>query len=313
MKRVILDMDPGVDDALATILALKSPELDIAGITTVNGNVRLSHGSRNALRTLRMLGRTEVPVHTGAPRPLVRSPLHAEMVHGQDGLGDAGIPDAGREPASENAVGFLEQSLEAEPGKITLIATGPLTNLALVERQSSGILRQAREVIVMGGAVREQGNATPTGEFNFVADPHAAQEVLRSGANLTLVPLDVTHRCLLTETIFQNRIAPMTSPVSDFVVRTTALCRAYMKRSEGIEGFHLHDPLAVGMGIDPSFCEVEMMRIDVETEGGLTAGQVVTDRRRYLDGGRLKGSEARVCVSVDRRRFVAFFLKRVLS
>ncbi len=312
MKPVILDMDPGVDDALAILLALKSPELEVVGLTTVNGNVALRHGARNALRVLGLAGRTDIPVHAGASRPLVRSPIHAEMVHGQDGLGDVGVPDAGREVDSEDAVGFLSRMLVAKPGEVALIATGPLTNLALAERQTPGILKKTREVIVMGGAVREQGNATPTGEFNFVADPHAAREVLRSGANLTLVPLDVTHRCLLTETAFRRRIAPLKSPISDFVIRTTALCRAYMKRSEGIEGFHLHDPLSVGVGIDPSFYAMEMMRLDVETEGMLTAGQVVADRRRYLDGGHLNGSDVRVCVGVNHRRFLEFFLERIL-
>lgn len=313
MKPVILDMDPGVDDALAILLALRSPELEVVGMTTASGNVELRHCTRNALRVLSLAGRPDIPVHAGASRPLVRPPLHAKMVHGQDGLGDVGIPDAGRGADSEDAVGFLVRALEAQPGEIALIATGPLTNLALAERQSPGILKKTREVIVMGGSLREQGNATPTGEFNFVADPHAAREVLRSGADLTLVPLDVTHRCLLTETAFQRRIAPKGTPVSDLIVRATALCRAYMKGSEGIEGFHLHDPLAVGMGIDPSFCATEAVRLDVETEGMLTSGQVVVDRRRYADEGRLKGSKARVCVGVDRRRFVAFFLGRILD
>lgn len=313
MKRAILDTDPGVDDALAILLALRSPELALLGVSVVSGNVELARCARNALRVLRLIGRADIPVHAGASRPLVREPVRAEMVHGQDGLGDAGVPDPRREADSEDAVGFLVRTLRAGPGEITLIATGPLTNLALAERQSPGVLRQAREVIVMGGAVREQGNATPTGEFNFVADPHAAREVLRAGANLTLVPLDVTHRCLLTEETFRGRIAPLRTPVSDFIVRTTALCRAYMKNVEGIEGFHLHDPLSVGVGIDPSFCETEVMRLDVETEGALTAGQVVADRRQFLDEGLLSGSNVRVCVGVDRRQFVEFFLERVLG
>jgi purine nucleosidase len=313
VKRVILDVDPGVDDALAILLALKSPELDVVGISTVSGNVGLDRCTRNALRVLRLAGRLDIPVHAGAARPLVRASIRAEMVHGRDGLGDAGVPDAARGADSGEAVGFLIRSLGAEPGGITLIATGPLTNLALAERRSPGVLKAAREVVAMGGALREQGNATPTGEFNFVADPHAAREVVLSGANLTLAPLDVTHRCLLTEAAFRGRIAPLRTPVSDFVVRTTALCRDYMKRAEGIEGFHLHDPLAVGVGIDPSFCETEVVRMDVETEGALTAGQVVADRRRLLDEGRLAGTNVRVCVGVDRRRFVAFFLERVLS
>ena len=313
MKPVILDMDPGVDDALAMLLALRSPELKVVGLTTASGNVELRHCTRNALRVLSLAEREDIPVHAGAARPLVRSPLHAERVHGQDGLGDAGIPDAGREADSEDGVGFLVRTLDARPGEIAVIATGPLTNLALAERLSPGILKKAREVIVMGGSVREQGNATPTGEFNFVADPHAAREVLRSGAGLTLVPLDVTHRCLLTDTAFRQRIAPKRTPVSDFVVRTTALCRAYMKESEGVEGFHLHDPLSVGMGIDPSFCATETVRLDVETEGMLTSGQVVVDRRRYADEGRLKGWRVRVCVGVDRRRVVGFFLGRILD
>jgi purine nucleosidase len=313
MKRVILDTDPGVDDALAILLALGSPELHVLGVSVVSGNVELAHCVRNALRTLRLAGRGDIPVHAGAPRPLSREPVRADRVHGQDGLGDAGVPDAGRAADSEDAVGFLVRALRAEPGAITLVATGPLTNLALAERQSPGVLKQAREVIVMGGAVREQGNATPVGEFNFVADPHAAREVVGAGANLTLVPLDATHRCLLSEETFRRRIEPLRTPVSDFIARTTVLCRAYMKIVEGIEGFHLHDPLAVGVGIDPTFCETEVMRLDVETEGALTAGQVVADRRLLLDERLLNGSNVRACVGVDRRRFVAFFLERVLK
>ncbi|MSS71752.1 MAG: nucleoside hydrolase [Candidatus Latescibacteria bacterium] len=313
MKRTILDTDPGVDDALAILLALGSPELHVVGISAVSGNVELARCVRNALRVLRLTGRMDLPVHAGASRPLIREPFRAEIVHGRDGLGDAGVSDAGRGADSEDAVGFLVRTLRADPGAISLVATGPLTNLALAERQSPGVLKQAREVIVMGGAVREQGNATPTGEFNFVADPHAAREVLHAGANLTLVPLDVTHRCLLAEEAVRRRIAPLRTPVSDFIARTTALCRAYMKNVEGVEGFHLHDPLAVGVGIDPSFCETEVMRLDVETEGGLTAGQVVADRRVFVDERLLNGSNVRVCVGVDRKRFVEFFLERVLK
>jgi purine nucleosidase len=311
VKRVILDMDPGVDDALAILLAVRSPELEVTGIGTVSGNVALEACTRNALKALALAGRPDIPVRAGASRPLVRDPVRAEMVHGRDGLGDAGVPDPAGSPDPEAT--YLVRELADHPGLLSVIATGPLTNLALAERKSPGILRNTREVILMGGAIREQGNIAPTGEFNFVADPHAAREVLRAGADLLMVPLDVTHRCRLTESTFRDRIAPAGTPISGFLARATACCRAYMNRVEGLDGFHLHDPLAVAMGIDPSLCDVEVARVDVETEGTLTAGQVVVDRRRFLDDGLLSGVPVKVCAGVDHRRFRELFLSRLLG
>ena len=313
MNPVILDMDPGVDDALALILALKSPELEVLGVTTVSGNVPVDLGTRNALRVLHLICRNDVAVHTGAARPLLREPIRAEAVHGSDGLGDIDLPDSGRRATSEDAVGFLVRTVLDRPRHVSLIATGPLTNLALAIGRSPGILREARQVIIMGGAVREEGNATPTGEFNFVADPHAAKEVIGCGADITLVPLDVTHRCVLSGSVLYERVEPRATPVSDFVNQATLLGREHAQRLEGIDGFHLHDPLAVAMGIDRSMCEAECMRLDVEADGALTAGQVVADRRRYLDDARRVGSNVKVCVGVSQRRFRAFFLERILN
>ncbi len=310
MNRVILDMDPGVDDALAILLSLNSPEFDVIGISTVSGNVGVELCTRNALRVLTLVGRTDIPVHSGMSRPLKRMPIRAELIHGMGGLGDADPPEADCAVESGDAVGYLVGRLNDESGEILLIATGPATNLAQAERRSPGILKKARRVILMGGAVREGGNATPTGEFNFVADPHAAQEVLRSGGDILLVPLDVTHRCLLTEPAIR-RLADQRNVVSEFVLKATAPCRAYMKKAEGVEGIHLHDPLAVGVGIDPTLCDTEVMRVEVETEGELTAGQVVVDRRQLLDKNRNVGVDTKVCVRVDRARFLDLFLDRV--
>ena len=178
MRRpVILDADPGVDDALAMMLALGSRELEVLGICTVCGNVPMEVGTGNALKLLALLNRDDVPVYAGACRPLKRKAVYATEVHGKGGLGDAVLPPAGR-PSSGDAVAFIVDTLSARPGRVTLIAVGPLTNLALAESRSPGVLKKAREVCVMGGAIDEPGNVTPAAEFNFFADPDAARQVV---------------------------------------------------------------------------------------------------------------------------------------
>ena len=306
---IILDTDPGVDDALAIMLALGSPELDVLGICTVSGNVPLSTGTRNAQGLLQLLDRTEIPVYTGADSPLKRDPVFATEVHGESGMGQAVLP----EPALDvhgNAVDFLVQTLSDQPGEITVIAVGPLTNLALAEQRQPGTLQKAKQVIVMGGAIAETGNSTPVAEFNFYADPHAAQIVVHSDAALLIVPLDATRQVMFSESDIENQIAPLKTVASQFVVNAVQNIIALYRQLGREPIVYLHDPLAVGAAIAPELLRSETLYIDIETSGDLTLGQVVTDRRGLPPPWRL-GKLVNCAMHVNAEAFLSLFLTRV--
>lgn len=308
---VIFDTDPGVDDALALMLALASPELEILGVSTVNGNVSIDMCTRNALGLLHLLERADVPVYRGADQPLVRDSIYATEVHGEEGMGAATLPVPETE-AKDNAAAFLVEQLTQHPGEVTVIAVGPLTNLALAEKISPGILAKAKHIVAMGGAIVAPGNASATAEFNFFADPHAAQDVIRSGAKLTLVPLDATHQVGLTETVIRQNIAPLKTPLSQFVVDAVANVLAFGERMGRDAVVHLHDPLAVGVVIDPKIFDCLQFYLDVETVGELTMGQLVSDRRQAPAKGRL-GRPVRCVMGVQSERFLNLFLERILN
>ncbi len=306
---IILDTDPGVDDALAIMLALGSPELDVMGICTVSGNVPLSAGTRNAQGLLQLLERTEIPIFAGADTPLKRDPVFATEVHGESGMGQAVLP----EPALDvrgNAVDFLVQTLSEQPGEITIIAVGPLTNLALAEQRQPGILQKVKQVIVMGGAIAETGNSTPVAEFNFYADPHAAHTVIHSDATLLLVPLDATRQVVLSETDIENQIAPLKTVASQFVVEAVQNVLALYRQLGREPIVYLHDPLAVGAAIAPELLRSETLYIDIETSGDLTLGQVVTDRRGLPPPYRL-GKPVNCAMHVNAEAFLSLFLTRI--
>ncbi|MDE2889960.1 MAG: nucleoside hydrolase [Gemmatimonadota bacterium] len=306
-RPVILDADPGVDDALAIMLALGSPELDVLGICTVSGNVPLDIGTGNALKVLELLGRGGIPVYSGAGGPLRKEAVYATEVHGTGGLGNSALPLPDRSPSGD-AISFMIETLSARPGEVTLIAVGPLTNLALAEARAPGVLKKAREVCVMGGAVEEPGNVTPVAEFNFFADPDAARQVVRSGTSITLAPLDVTHRVALAATHLAEMPA---TPAGRFVMEAVRPAMELAMRLQAGRRFFLHDPMAVALAIDPSLFRIETVFADVETEGDLTAGQVVADRRSFTVDGNRKGPPVRCAMDVDAGRFLALFLSRI--
>jgi len=308
---VILDTDPGVDDALAIMLALSSPELDVLGLCTVSGNVPLDVGTRNALALLAFLGRVDVPVFVGADRPLERDPVFATEVHGAGGMGRAILPVSTAD-AQEDAVGFLVRVLSERPGEVVVIAVGPLTNLALAELREPGVLKKAKQVIVMGGAIVEPGNASPAAEFNFFADPHAAQVVIRCGASVVLVPLDATHQVMLQAADIETQIVPLSTERSQFVVDAVHDVLALYEGMGRDPVVYLHDPLAVGMAVAPELLEVEIVHVDVETEGVLTLGQVVADLRVAPSKG-YQGIPTRCVMQVDAEKFLALFLDRVFK
>ena len=308
---VILDTDPGVDDALAIMLALSSPELDVIGICTVSGNVPLSTGTRNAQGLVQLLERPEIPVFAGADQPLKRDPVFATEVHGESGLGQAVLPEPSQKIKGD-AIDFLVQTLSDQPGEITIIAVGPLTNLALAEQRQPGTLQKAKQVIVMGGAIAETGNSTPVAEFNFYADPHAAHTVVHSGAALLLVPLDATRQVVLSETDIENKIAPLKTVASQFVVDAVQNVFALYRQLGREPIVYLHDPLAAGAAIAPELLRSETLYIDIETSGNLTMGQVVTDRRGLSPPYRL-GKPVNCAIHVNAEAFLSLFLTRICA
>src|SRR6185437_15919771 len=193
MPRIILDTDPGIDDALALVLALDSPEVQLEAITTVHGNVPVEMTTRNALGLLEVAGRSDVPVARGSAQPLVRAPVDAKYVHGPTGLGTLALPEPQTSVVTQSAADLIIERVQAAPGEVTLVPIGPLTNLALALRREPAIASQVREVVIMGGALRVPGNVTPAAEFNIYADPHAAQVVFKAGWPIRLVALDVTN------------------------------------------------------------------------------------------------------------------------
>ncbi|MYK38836.1 MAG: nucleoside hydrolase [Gemmatimonadetes bacterium] len=305
---LIMDVDTGVDDALALLLALASPEVELVGVSTVAGNVPLHRTTDNTLRLLQWAGRDDVPVYAGAERPLVRDAVAADDVHGESGLGAAQLPEALRSPAGDG-VEFLLSTLQTRPGEMTLVATGPLTNLARAEARVPGVLQQARQVVIMGGAVRVPGNITPTAEFNFYADPHAARQVLASEAEMVLVGLDVTEQIWLEQAALQA----CKGTRAEFCRAACEPVIAFESAHYGFAGMHVHDPVALGATLWPQLFRTQQLWVDVETSGELTVGQVVVDQRALASDQERLGRPVTCAVEVDQARFLALFTERVLA
>ena len=306
-QRVILDVDTGVDDALAIMLAVRSSELEVLGITTVSGNVPVLQVTKNTLLVLDMLDAPAIPVVMGTAVPLAREPFTAVEVHGDDGLGGV----AGKYPrpshrAMQGASEFLLETIRQLPGELTLVATGPLTNVAAAIQKDRKTMRQLQGITIMGGAIRVPGNVGPTTEFNFAVDPEAAAVVFEAGLPITLVPLDVTEQVILTRKATET--APGAGTLQKFIREITGATMMFHREHEGVDGMFLHDPLAVGTVVDPSLVQTQPMAVAVERRGELTAGMAVVDLRR---GGRPTPTAA-VCVEVEAARFLRMFAERVL-
>lgn len=277
MKRsIIIDTDPGQDDAVAILLAFASPELDVLGITTVAGNVPLPLTTRNAL-ALCELASSSTPVYEGCPRPMVRELLTAEYVHGPTGLDGANLPLPTRQPAADHAVDFIIDSVRsAEAGSITLCALGPLTNLGMAFVKAPDIIPHLKEIVLMGGGFFEGGNVTPAAEFNIIVDPHAAHVVFSSGCPITMMPLDVTHRALATPA----RIAPfreMGTAVGDAVFGMLEFFDRFDTDKYGTEGAPLHDPCVIAYLLQPSLFAGRSCHVAIEIHSPTTIGMTLVD------------------------------------
>ncbi len=305
-KKVMSDCDVGVDDAIALILAFHSPELEVTAVTGVNGNVPLEQVFENIQKVLSLIQPENKPlIAKGAERPLKGKPVYAHSVHGKDGLGGAKIDRKKGEDRWQLFTGRAEELIiemtRQYPDEMTLVATGPLTNLALAfERDREG-MRKLNEVSIMGGAVRTGGNMTPHAEFNVYSDPLAAKIVLDSGLPITLVPLDVTHQVSLTPQWMEERVKPIHNVFSKFVIEATGY-RSTTRRFRNRDLVYLHDPLAVGVVIDPTLVRRERLSIGVETQEGEYFGKTSEAK---------EGPEIDVCLRVDSQKFLELFASRL--
>lgn len=275
MKPILIDTDPGQDDAIAILLALASPELELVGITTVAGNVPLSLTSRNARIICELAGRTDIPVYAGAAKPLQRELVTAEFVHGKSGLDGIELPEPQMPLREGHAVDFLIETLMQREG-ITVCALGPLTNIALALQKEPRIAARIEQIVLMGGGYFEGGNITPAAEFNFYVDPQAAALVFAAGIPITMAPLDVTHQALTT----RARIAALRALGN----RTGTACAAWMEFFErfdeekyGQEGGPLHDPCVIAWLLKPELFTGRRCNVEIETGSELTLGMSVVD------------------------------------
>jgi inosine-uridine nucleoside N-ribohydrolase len=302
-SKIVIDCDPGHDDAIAILLALASPEVELVGVTTVAGNQTLDKTTRNALVTLEVGGRGDIPVAAGADAPLSRELRTAAHVHGESGLDGPELAEPRAQPVAEHAVDFLAEVID---GGTVLVPTAPLTNLALLLERHPEVRGRIEHIVWMGGAIGE-GNVTPAAEFNAFVDPEAAAVVFASGIPITMIGLDVTHQALFTRAHAERlreagRAGRFVAELSDFFQR-------FHERSYGFEGSPIHDAMAVAQVIDPTLVTTRRANVAVETSSELCDGRTVVDLRG--DTGRLENAD--VGVDVDAERFFELLVSRIAS
>jgi pyrimidine-specific ribonucleoside hydrolase len=304
---VIIDCDPGHDDALAITLALARPELDVLGITTIGGNSTLANTTRNALRVLALLGRPDVPVAAGPDQPLVRALETAPQVHGVSGLDGADLPEPASEPRPEGALEFLRATLAASPSPVTLIPVGPLTNIGLLLRTYPGIAEKIAHISLMGGAMGA-GNWTPAAEFNIWVDPEAARIVFRSGLPITMHGLDVTHKALmgLPEV---DRLDAVGTRVGHVFADLLRFFTKFHVEKYGTADTPIHDAVAVAHVALPGLVTTRRYHVDVETAGDITRGRTVVDDR----GQPGATPNVDVALDIDRAAFADLVIEAVSS
>ena len=302
-KKVIIDCDPGIDDSLALILALNSPELEIVGITTVSGNVKADQGAKNALKVLKIMNREDIPVYIGEEVPLERELITAQDTHGEDGLGETNYEEADVK-INYGGVDFILEN--SRKGDISVIALGPLTNLAkAIERDEEGF-NMINEIVSMGGAFRSHGNCSQVAEFNYWVDPHGVKEVFdRSKVPFSMVGLDVTREIILTPNLIEL-IKQIGGDIANFIVDITRFYVDFHWKQERTLGCVINDPLAVAYFIDRTLCDGFTSYLDIVTDGK-AIGQTLVDVGNFYR----KEHNGRILTKVDSKRFMKMFLERI--
>lgn len=306
-RKIIIDTDPGQDDAVAILLALASPELDVLGVTAVAGNVPLKLTEKNALKICELAGRRDVKVFSGAIRPLVRPLVTAEHVHGKTGLDGPDLPEPTMTLREQHAVDFIVETLmREEPGTVTLCPLGPLTNVALALIREPKIAPRIKEIVLMGGGFFEGGNVTPAAEFNIYVDPHAADVVFRSGVPIVVMPLDVTHKALTTAKRVEA-FRRMGSKVGDATAALLDFFERFDEEKYGTDGGPLHDPCVIAYLLKPELFKGRHCNVSVETASDLTMGMTVIDWWGVTD----RAKNATVMRDIDADGFFALLTERL--
>jgi purine nucleosidase len=305
LKRIIIDTDPGVDDALTFLLALASPEIKFEALTTTQGNVTIDKATRNALSVLELAHASHIPVAAGSMFPLIQPLRASASVHGQSGIGNSQLPEPHAKPVPQHAVDYLIERVLAEPNEISIFPIAPLTNIAMAIRKEPRFGKAVKELVIMGGAIQEGGNMSPLAEFNIFVDPHAAHIVFHSGIPITLIPLDVTHKCLLKQE-HVDRLMKINSPVSRFI--RDAL-EVYLKFSHehGFAGSALHDPLTLATILAPELLTLKEYYVDVDISGGVSMGKTFAD----IFNVSKKPVNMKVAMDVRGDDFVELFVQRM--
>lgn len=304
-QTLLIDTDTASDDAVALVMALRHPAVEVAAITVVAGNVPLEQAVQNALYTVEMCG-TTTPVHAGAEAPLARPLRTAQFVHGEDGMGDIGLPLAGRTPASRDAVAVLVDEISRRPAaSVTLVTLGPLTNVALAFRRDPSLAARLGALVMMGGTGDAVGNITAVAEFNIWVDPEAADEVFASGAPITMVGWDISRKHAVIAPADAARLRAA-GPLGAFAVDIQATLTAFAAAETSLEGFDLPDPIAMAVAIDPSVAtDVRRLNVRVVTGDGIAAGQTVIDHLNVEH----RAPNADVVFEASRDRFMDLLLR----
>ena len=305
-KRIILDTDPGIDDSLAIFLALASPEVTLEGLSVVHGNSSTEQGTINALSVLELAKASHIPVYKGCELPLVQPLLLAPETHGEQGIGYAKLSAPQTKPQVQKGSDFLIEKIMSNPGEMTLVCIGPLTNIALAIRQEPRIVENVKEVFIMGGAIRHEGNTTALAEFNIYVDPHAAHMVYHSGMPITLTPLDVTYQCIFLPDDL-NRLLKNDSPITKFIADATRFYMEFHDEYQKIEGCVINDPMTLALTFMPEICDYQNLYVDVDISSGVGLGNTFADFYNYEK----KTPNMKVALGVRPRMFMELFLERM--
>jgi len=314
---VILDTDGGVDDAMAIIMALNTPRLDLKAITVLAGNIDVDQACHNVLRVLSIVQPASLPiVARGCERPLVRPLFNAAGIHGADGLGEldqfkdatgaARYPKLTTRPSGKDAIDVLLEAAQTYGERLTIVTLGPLTNIATAIQRDAETMRRVGQIVNMGGAVTVPGNISAAAEFNFFVDPDAAQIVMESAIPIVLVGLDVAMKAPLPRQVVEENLQRHPTSVAQFIADCTEIYMAFYRDHEGFHGCYVHDPLAIGIAIDRNLAKTELVHMVVETQGRFTTGMSLADQRDRRDE-QSNPPNVEVCLDVDVERFWQMF------